>query len=205
MRPYRELPGAVWHENGQVVHNPEDAPTLIRPDFQGLPLEHYTVCCRAGQPTSESVEMNLLHFYKWPMARGLTASEINRRRLPVEDRKETLFVPHIFNYHCPYQCAFCVQSREDKPPAVFKDARSVVDDIEALTNEYDSEYIHYWSDCARFNNLTEELVDLLYRAGCRKLLFGLDTASERVLKLIDKRLDLQQARLPASDAPYVDL
>lgn len=219
--PYRKLPGAVYWENGQVVRNPEDAPTLIRPDFRGLDLKFHTLSCRAGQPLSESVDTNLVHFYKMPISQGLAISEMNRLRLSPEDRKETLFIPYIFNYHCAYRCAFCVQSREDKPPVAAKEARSVVDDIEALISQYNTRYVRfynnafnlsasfvrefcnlvlerklvfYWSDCARFNNLSEEMVDLLYRAGCRKLIFGLDTASKKILKLIDKRIDLDQAR-----------
>ncbi|RYD06049.1 hypothetical protein N752_05850 [Desulforamulus aquiferis] len=162
-----------------------------------------------------------MHYYKWNITKGPTVSEVNRRTLPPQERKETLILPYVFNYNCSYRCAFCVQSREDKPPVVAKDARSVVDDIEALNSKHNTEYMRfynnafnlstsfvrefcnlvlerglkfYWSDCARFNNLTEEMVDLLYRSGCRKLVFGLDTASKKISKLIDKRLNLEQAR-----------
>ncbi len=217
--PYRELPGAVYRENGRIIRNPLAAPMLPRPDFRGLDQDFYTLCVDQSSPAG--VERNLTHFYRWPIALGPRVSESNRRVLPPGAKKETLFIPYIFNYNCTYRCAFCVQSREDKSPVASRDARSVVDDLAALTAEYDSQYVRfynnafnlspsfvrefctlvierglsfYWSDCARFNNLTEEMVDLLYRAGCRKLVFGLDTASPKIAKLIDKQLDLEQVR-----------
>ncbi|AET69219.1 Fe-S oxidoreductase [Desulfosporosinus orientis DSM 765] len=219
-RPYQELPGAVYWVDGQLFRNPEDIPTLIRPDFQGLNLKPYTLCCRSSEPLAANTETNLVQFYQWPIYLNPVVSEMNRRRLAKEERKETLFIPYAFNNNCTYRCAFCVQSREDRPGPAAKSAREVVDDIEALLSEYNTEHIRfynnafnlstsfvrefchlvlergltfYWSDCARFNNLTPELIDLLYRSGCRKLVFGLDTASEKIAKLIDKRLDLDQA------------
>ena len=218
-RPYQQLPGAVYLRDGKLTRNLEDLPSLVRPDFQGLNLKPYTLCCKAAEP-AESAEANLVHYYQWPVYLNPVVSELNRRRLAEEERKETLFIPYVFNNHCTYRCAFCVQSREDRPGVVTKKAREVVDDIEALLTEYHTEHIRfynnafnlsvsfvkefchlvwerglkfYWSDCARFNNLTPELIDLLYRSGCRKLVFGLDTASEKIAQLIDKRLDLEQA------------
>ena len=50
-----------------------------------------------------------------------------------------------------------------------------------------------WSDCARFNGLTYERLALLADSGCRKLTFGLETASTKMLKIIDKRVKLAEA------------
>lgn len=219
--PYRELPGAAYWVNGEVAHNPVDTPAMPRPDFRCLELQHYALCCRADSSGSDAVESNLIQFYKWPVAHTAMVSERNRRLLPPESRKESLFIPYIFNYDCTYRCAFCVQSGSERRLPTVRDARSVVDDLVTLTSEYQTEYLRfynnafnlsasfvrefcqlvsdrrlrfYWSDCARVNGLTGELVDMLYEAGCRKLVFGLDTASKKIGKLIDKRIDLDHAR-----------
>ncbi|MBN1172787.1 MAG: radical SAM protein [Micromonosporaceae bacterium] len=218
---YQGLPGAVYSRNGELVRNPDGAPTLIRPDFAGLDLSHYTLCTQERQPIADSIETNLVHYYQWPVTRALAVSDDNRRKLRESDRRETLFVPHIFHHQCPYRCAFCVQSGSNGHSPVGRDPESVVDDLEALMAEHGTRYLRffnnainssvpflrtfcdlvttrglecYWSDCARFDTLTEDLVDRLYRAGCRKLVFGLDSASERILNLIDKRLNVDQAR-----------
>lgn len=219
--PYHQLPGAIRFVDGQIIYNPQDLPSLVRPDFQGLELKEYSVCLNISEPRLESMQLNLTHYYKWPFPNTLVASETNRKRLPQRDQKETIFIPYIFNYNCPFACAFCVQSREDKPKIASKDALSVVNDLETLSKEYQTSFFYffnntfnytpgftkefcrlviergleiYWSDCARFNNLTKDLVALLYQAGCRKLVFGFETGSEKLLKLIDKRLDLEHAQ-----------
>lgn len=219
--PYHKLPGAVCFDNGQITYNPQDLPSLVQPDFRGLELKEYSVCLNISEPRSESMQLNLIHYYKWPFIHSFTASDVNRKKLPKRDQKEVLILPYIFNYNCPFSCAFCVQSRKDKPKLASKDALSVVNDLEALSHDYQTNFFYffnnafnhsleftkdfcrlviergleiYWSDCARFNNLTKDLVTLLYQAGCRKLVFGFESGSEKILKLIDKRLDLQHAR-----------
>ena len=89
-RSFRELPGAVYLENGQVVRNHEDLPTLTRPDFKGLHLKHYTLCGQVVEPTAERPDSNLVHFYQMPIHLNPAISELNRRKLPGEKRKETL-------------------------------------------------------------------------------------------------------------------
>ncbi len=219
-RVHPSLPGAIYRREAGFVRNPYDAPTFVTPDFGGLPLARYTRCCDVSAPAAESEHRNLVHNYKWPVWAATRASDRNRE-LPDGCREERLVIPYVFNYNCPHRCAFCVQSRADKPPAANAGAGKVIADLEALSRQYETSYFCFydnafnyspafvadfcrlarerelsihWSDCARFDNLDERTLDDLYLAGCRKLVFGLDTASEKVLRLIHKGLDLQQAR-----------
>ena len=50
-----------------------------------------------------------------------------------------------------------------------------------------------WSDCATFKGMTFELLDLLKKSGCTRLVFGLETASKTLQKKINKEVDLNHA------------
>ncbi len=98
---------------------------------------------------------------------------------------------------------------------------AAVRDLKALTEKHETPYVRFFnnafnlstrfvlefcdaakreglnirfSDCGRFNGMSREIAAGLYEAGCRKLVFGLDSASETVLKFIDKQLDLSLVR-----------
>lgn len=51
-----------------------------------------------------------------------------------------------------------------------------------------------WCDCANFKNMTIELLDLLKKSGCVKLVFGFETASKRLQRRINKEIDLNHAQ-----------
>lgn len=213
------LPGAGWRENDEIKSNLQDAPSLTMPNYAGLDLEPYKVCISASQ-TPENQRLNEIHLLKWPQPYPLTASAVNRATLTSEERQEILVIPYIFNYNCPYKCAFCVQSGDDKKRVIAKTTDVILDEIEELMEMYQSNYFYfynntfnytpkfvmefyegvkkrglkfYWTDCARFNNLSFDLVKMLYESGCRKLVFGFETGSDKLLKMFDKRLDLGHA------------
>ena len=219
-RSYKELPGVIYRDNGLLSKNIEDYPSFICPDFSELELDHYKMCCYK-EKNKNSLELNILNYYKWPIYISTKVSERNRRTLPKEKKEEKLFISYYFNSNCSYKCAFCVQSREDALPPKCKQGGEVVNDLEFLSKNYDSKYFRfynnafnfspsfvkdfcqevitrnleiYWSDCARFNNLNKDLVEMMYKAGCRKLVFGLDSASEKIAELIDKRIDFDHVR-----------
>ena len=50
-----------------------------------------------------------------------------------------------------------------------------------------------WGCSARTDCIDDELIELMYRAGCRSLFFGIETGSQRLQRVIDKGLDLEQA------------
>lgn len=216
---FRSLPGAVWRDGEEVKSNPQDIPSLTMPDFTGLDLSPYKICIRAVD-TKEAQSLNEVHVLKWPQPYPLMASSVNRATLSDGEKKEVLVIPYIFNYNCPFHCAFCVQSGEDKKKIVVKPTEVILDEIEALMQKYESNFFYfynntfnytpkfvrefcegiqrrgikiYWSDCARFNNLNKELVNMLYEAGCRKLVFGFETGSDKLLQLFDKQLNLEHA------------
>jgi len=211
---YLKLNGAIYYNNGEIVANEDQVPSFSCPDFSGLNLGYYSTCINLNDNKE-----NEKHFYKWPIPFNILASNINRDRFAISEKKEVNFIPYYFNFNCPYKCAFCEQSYEHKRTPCSKGAEDILEDIKSMIQKYSTKYFYffnntfnftpsfvnefckrvidqrvefYWSDCARVNGLTYEMLELMYKAGCRKLIFGFETASEKLLKYVDKRLDIIQ-------------
>ncbi len=218
--PVETLPGAVRLVDGHPVRNPVSPPSFVCPDFDGLALEPYrTFLRRMNTAQEEETEAEKQLFdVSMPKAQGISA---RIAMLPPEQLRETLVLPFYFNSGCVFHCAFCVQSREDWSKYCSMSPQAAVRDLKALTERYQTPYIRFFnnafnlsmrftrefcaeakrenlsirfSDCGRFNGLIQEDAFQMYGAGCRKLIFGLDTASDTVLKTIDKQLDRAQVR-----------
>jgi len=118
---------------------------------------------------------------------------------------------------CPYRCAFCQntfgrQYRTRRPAAV-------IEEIERLVVDYKIREIHFVDDAfnldlerakqicdllidrrwnlaltfpagLRADRMDRELIDKLARAGCYKIPYGIETASPRLQKVVDKRVNL---------------
>jgi len=120
---------------------------------------------------------------------------------------------------CPYQCEFCSNVifggsyRE-------RSASNVVDEIEqALAFGYDRisfaddvftlhqkrvleicEEIHkrgmhfYWECLARVDSVDDATYTEMYRAGCRRVYFGIESGDDTILKLMKKKITAEEAR-----------
>ena len=120
---------------------------------------------------------------------------------------------------CPFQCEFCsnavfgVSYRE-------RSAANVVDEVEqALSLGYD--YIHFaddvftfnkkrlleicaeikrrglsfkWECLGRVDSITPELAFAMKTAGCSRVFFGIESGNDEVLRLMNKRITVEQAR-----------
>lgn len=51
-----------------------------------------------------------------------------------------------------------------------------------------------WSCNTRVDLIDENLIDLMYSAGCRAILFGIESCSDKVLKAVGKKIDIEQAK-----------
>lgn len=220
----RAVKGLIRWEDGRAVANPEHAPRVIRPDWDGLPLERYWRYVPAVTANSDKLREDLVQIFKWPDSwlgsPGQLANRYNQAAAHRRDIATKLVIPYIFNYNCPYRCAYCTQSDSERGPLIQGDPDEVLADIEFLMHHYDSPYFNflnnafnisakfvdqfctrviekglhfYWSDCARFNaNLTFERLRLMRQAGCQNLTFGFDTASPKLLGMINKNVDMNR-------------
>ncbi len=114
---------------------------------------------------------------------------------------------------CPYSCIFCSGRRMLGPKVRFRNPGLVVDEIEQIQRDFGSTQINIvddtftlnhhhaqavceemlrrnlkikWSVFARVDTVTEDLAQLMKRAGCEWMLFGVESADEEILKTIRK-------------------
>lgn len=206
---FSDLPGIMLLKDGEIICNKEIDPIVIRPSWGNLDLSVYSYPFMKNSRENETI------YYRFPLSLTHKVVQFNQSRV----KQKKLFIPYIFNYNCTYKCAFCTQSDSDRSGFIVGEIQKVVDDIEYLSKKYQSEYFYflnnyfpsseayikafkeeldkrnlkiYWSDCGRVNGLTKEKLMMLYEAGCRKLVFGFESGSTRILDLIDKRLKLDE-------------
>lgn len=174
-----------------------DYHSLVRPDFDGLPLDMYRY-------------KNLYNDYSCysrdivSIMRGFDSSNF-------------LIFPLKFIRGCPFRCIFCTSSGDNRMRAV--GPNKVVDYLEHLQSKYGvsnffflSDTINFsngfvdrfcdeiikrdldvlWTDCARINKMTKELLEKMRRAGCIRLVYGMETASQKILNYIQKDMDLNE-------------
>ncbi|GHK05948.1 hypothetical protein SY2F82_77450 [Streptomyces sp. Y2F8-2] len=175
---FREkIPGAVWDDNGILLRTPRqstDISAAAKPAYDALPLGKY-------------------------LAPG-----------PI--------LPVFASRSCPWDCAFCSipfasNSFRQRPAA------AVAEEVRQLRAEHGSPYFMfvdeimslrtlrnvgealmttsadiYWYGETRFaRGLDEELAGLLHASGCRRMNFGLESASQRVLDLMRKGTRIDDA------------
>jgi len=122
---------------------------------------------------------------------------------------------------CPYSCIFCSGRRMFGPKVRFRNPELVVDEIEKLQYDFGLAKINIvddtftlnhdhtravcdemlrrnlkikWSVFARVDRINEDLAQLMNRAGCEWVLFGVESADEGILKTIKKGITPEDVR-----------
>jgi radical SAM superfamily enzyme YgiQ (UPF0313 family) len=120
---------------------------------------------------------------------------------------------------CPYSCSFCSDRGLWNGRVRRRSVENVIIEIKHLIKDYgvtsldftdgtftyDLEYLRKfcrtvideginvkWRCTARYDNINEETVELLKKANCTGLYFGLESGSERMLKDIHKRITVDR-------------
>ncbi|MBU1566443.1 MAG: B12-binding domain-containing radical SAM protein [Proteobacteria bacterium] len=130
---------------------------------------------------------------------------------------------------CPYKCSFCaIQNtfgntvRFRKIPLIEQEIKEVIkefnfnhiiiaDDTFALKKDRPYELcdvfarngINSWSCDTRVNSVTRELLQAMKDSGCKKVSFGVESGSQRILDLIKKNIQVEQVTQAARWAKEV--
>jgi hypothetical protein len=177
--PLEQVPGITFRMQGKIVRNP-DAPLIL--DLDALPLPAYDLY--VTEPASYS-------YLSLELGRG-----------------------------CPFSCSFCSTNDFFRRRFRLKSPGRVLEQMMLLENAYgirNFELVHDmftvdrkrvvkfcetlvasgkkygWSCSARTDCVDEPLLELMAKAGCTAIFFGVETGSPRMQKIIDKNLDLPEA------------
>jgi radical SAM superfamily enzyme YgiQ (UPF0313 family) len=122
---------------------------------------------------------------------------------------------------CPFACTFCSTNDFFRRNFRLKSPAKMVADMRAIHEEYGLHYFSLvhdmytidrkkvvafcetmltsgtgltWGCSARTDCIDDDLLTLMARAGCTGIFFGIETGSERLQQVINKKLDLTEAR-----------
>ena len=177
----QNVPSLWYRNNSQVIFNGRSFFNIENqscPDFDGLPLEFY------------------------------------EKHGP---RERFLVIPYSISRGCIYRCSFCLYHNIDGPWQC-KSIEKVTKEIISLKEKYGSRFFHfrdanfnisyehvdklcdafikknvniYWSALVRANNLDRKLLFKMKKAGCFALVWGIESGSDRILKLMRKDADIE--------------
>jgi hypothetical protein len=180
------IPGLNYLKDGRLqanriwIYGPGN---LQKPDFSGLELDMYR--------------------FK-PVGRG--------------GGKGVLILPYDFSYGCVFNCAFCPHSNDNL--FLIKQPGQVADELAELTEAYDTRFIFFmdtninpglkytdrllaefeaegleimWSACACIQYASARALSRMRENGAVRLIFGLETGSQKMIDFIGRRISVGQA------------
>jgi len=174
-------PGAVSRRNGELVRQPS-------PRDQSL---HFKVPA-------------------WDLV------DLNRYKIPIKGRKYVLVSTAR---GCPFNCTFCVVPYYNGRKVRFRTVEEVMEELRAVSR-YVSQVFFYtdlftfrkeyvmqlcqemirqglrleWICNSRVDTFDREMADLMKRSGCWMVSFGIESGSQKILDLCDKKITLEQSR-----------
>lgn len=137
--------------------------------------------------------------------------------LPLRGKKPT---PILTSRGCPYRCTFCSAKMISKRMMRYRDPKNIISEIEMLNTKYGIDEIFFADDNLtmnlaraeelfdliiksgvkihwrapnglRIDRLGEKLIEKMSRSGCYYVGLGIESGNQRVLKSINKQLDLK--------------
>ena len=147
--------------------------------------------------------------------------DLNKYRLQVHLDRGKRSTTMITSRGCPYRCTFCASYLTTGYRFRARSPEYVVREIEHLVDNYGIELISFvddtftvdqerakricnliidrgidsdWFCFARVDTVSRELLELMKKAGCYALLYGIESANQKVLKDIKKGITPDQAR-----------
>jgi len=122
---------------------------------------------------------------------------------------------------CPYNCSFCSSRIIWGKTYQHRSPKKVVDEIEFLINEYDTNGVYFrednftlkknhvigiceelrrrkidieWECSSRVDLVDKTLLKIMARAGCKSIWYGVESGSQKTLEKINKGITLEKSR-----------
>jgi radical SAM superfamily enzyme YgiQ (UPF0313 family) len=188
-REFRSIPGVSFRKGDTVISNPGEP--LIT-DLDALP---------------------------WPAYHLYPLRELNLKSIRVEAGRG-----------CPFSCTFCSTASFFGRKFRLKSAERLCAELDYLYNTFglaDFSLTHdlftvnrakvvefcdrvsgrgySWACSARMDCVDQELLEIMRASGCRSIYYGIETGSERMQKVVDKRQDLRMVRPTLDISERLDL
>ena len=140
---------------------------------------------------------------------------------PPTKRESTLPNANIISSRgCPYQCTYCMSRIIWDKKVRFRSVKNVVDEIEECIFKYGRGEFNFndelftcnrnrtiefckeviwrnldisWVCSLRVDHVWEDMLDWMKAAGCRKVMFGFESGSQKILDIMKKGTTLKQA------------
>jgi len=134
---------------------------------------------------------------------------------------EKMVTPIFTSRGCAFKCVHCISYVLWQQKLRFRSVENVIAEIEECINKYgirefnilddtftlkkdrlmricqtiiDKGLKIYWVCFSRVNTIDEEMAEIMYKAGCRKISFGLESGSQKVLDLMQKNATVEMGR-----------
>ncbi len=181
----RSINGLCFISGGQVIRNPA-RPLISDLDSLPFPARH------------------LLDLSRYPLY------ALNGERM----------VTLLSSRGCPYDCSYCFKGimgrtyRQRSPENVVAEIRSLIDEygyrnfyfiddlftldrqrLAAITRRIMEARLDIrWQCLARVDRVTPDLLELMYRSGCRQIHYGIESGNPDILRAVGKKITLAQVR-----------
>ena len=127
----------------------------------------------------------------------------------------------LFSRGCPYKCVYCAANQDEKNEEIrYRDKRKIVKELENLKSTYNIEGFSIidncfltnkdkaieickcitesklglaWSLAARVDHINDEVLEVLKKAGCIEIKFGIETGSDNLLNFMKKGVSVAMA------------
>lgn len=118
---------------------------------------------------------------------------------------------------CPYSCIFCASKVTFNRQVRYRSVANIIREMEECIKKYKvnhfsmlddtftfkddvlypvCDYLHSkkvsWDCCTRADRVNEAMIKKMVESGCEKISFGMESGSERILKLIGKGVTIQE-------------
>jgi radical SAM superfamily enzyme YgiQ (UPF0313 family) len=180
-----QVPNLIYMGGNKVrINEPfcvEDVNTLPTPDFDGMPFDLYL----APEKVLPLAYSKGCYWKKCAFCEIFYSNIIKGRPGHYRPKKTELVIEDIRQLSQKYGTRFFLFTDETLSPKAMRElSLALVEDNLNIQ----------WLGYARFEEaLTPELCQLISRAGCRKLLLGLESGCQRVLYLMEKGINKEQA------------